>query len=135
MNAGGSGLMTSGYVTHIPCDDLHSSGLASAAVLCRTPTTPCVSSKRARYGANRLAQDQTGSHALRMFLVSEAEAAAIRRAYEESGELAAAVELRRYFPGIADNASARLCARTIASWTPLPVAERCAPKKRRKAVR
>jgi hypothetical protein len=72
-----------------------------------------------------------------MFMVSKAEAAAIRRAYEEDGEFAAAVELRRYFPGIADNANARLCARTIASWTPLPpVTKRCAAtKRRRKAVR
>ena len=35
-----------------------------------------------------------------MFSVSEAEAAAIRAAYEQGGELAAAVELRRYFAGI-----------------------------------
>jgi len=35
-----------------------------------------------------------------MFSVSEAEAAAIRDAYEQGGELAAAVELRRYFRGI-----------------------------------
>jgi hypothetical protein len=55
-----------------------------------------------------------------MFMVSETEAAAIRQAYEESGELAAVMELRRHFPGIQDNANARLCARTIASWTPLP---------------
>jgi hypothetical protein len=68
-----------------------------------------------------------------MFMVSKAEAAAIRRSYEEDGEFAAAVELRRYFPGIADNANARLCARTIASWAPvLPVAKRYASKKRRK---
>jgi hypothetical protein len=47
-----------------------------------------------------------------MFIVSEAEAAAIRTAYEQSGELAAAVELRRLFPCITDNAKARECART-----------------------
>ena len=55
-----------------------------------------------------------------MFSVSEAEAAAIRAAYERGGELAAAVELRRYFPGIESNAKARECARTIAGWKPLP---------------
>ena len=38
-----------------------------------------------------------------MFIVSESEAEAIRRAYEDGGELSAAVELRRLFPGIADN--------------------------------
>jgi len=70
-----------------------------------------------------------------MFTVSEVEAAAIRRAYEEGGEFAAAVEFRRYFPGIQDNATARLCARTIAGWSPLPpVAKRQASRKRRKSA-
>jgi hypothetical protein len=54
-----------------------------------------------------------------MFVVSEAEAAAIRAAFDRGGEFAAAVELRRLFPGITDNARARECARTIASWQPL----------------
>ena len=54
-----------------------------------------------------------------MFVVSETEAAAIRAAFEQSGELAAAVELRRLFPGITDNVQARECARTIAGWQPL----------------
>jgi hypothetical protein len=56
-----------------------------------------------------------------MFVVSEAEAAAIRAAFEQQGELSAAVELRRLFPGITDNVQARECARTIAGWQPLPV--------------
>jgi hypothetical protein len=34
-----------------------------------------------------------------MFTVSEAEAAAIRAAFEQGGEFSAAVELRRLFPG------------------------------------
>jgi hypothetical protein len=38
-----------------------------------------------------------------------------------NGELSAAIELRRLFPGITDNAKARLHARTIAGWMPLPV--------------
>jgi len=42
-----------------------------------------------------------------MFLVSEAEAAAIRAAYKQGSELSAAVELRRLFPGITDNAGLR----------------------------
>jgi hypothetical protein len=47
------------------------------------------------------------------------EAAAIRAVHEQRGEFAAAVELRRRFPGITtDNAQARECARTIASWKP-----------------
>ena len=53
-----------------------------------------------------------------MFVVTEAEAAAIRAMFEQRGELAAAVELHRRFPGIADTAQARDCARTIASWQP-----------------
>jgi hypothetical protein len=57
-----------------------------------------------------------------MFVVSEEAATAIRTAYEQEGELSAAVELRRLFPGITDNAAARECARSIASWTPLPAA-------------
>jgi hypothetical protein len=55
-----------------------------------------------------------------MFIVDEPTAAAIRKAYEESGELSAVVELRRHFPGIADNENARRCVRTIAGWQPLP---------------
>jgi hypothetical protein len=51
-----------------------------------------------------------------MFAVSEEEAAAIRAAFEQRGELAAAVELRRHFPDISDNARARAHARTIAGW-------------------
>jgi hypothetical protein len=56
-----------------------------------------------------------------MFVVTEAEAAAIRAAFDRGGEFAAAVELRRLFPAITDTAQARACARTIAGWEPLPV--------------
>jgi hypothetical protein len=59
-----------------------------------------------------------------MFTVTEAEAAAIRTAFNQGGEFAAAVELRRLFPGLTDNAEARECARTIAAWKPLPVVRR-----------
>ncbi len=52
-----------------------------------------------------------------MFALSEADAAAIRDAFEHGGELAAAVELRRLFPGLANNENARTCARSIAGWT------------------
>ena len=55
-----------------------------------------------------------------MFVVTEAQAATIRTAYEQRGEFSAAVELRQLFPGIVDNAQARLCVRTIAGWRPLP---------------
>jgi hypothetical protein len=42
-----------------------------------------------------------------MFVVSEADAAAIRAAFEQQGKFAAAVELRRLFPGVTDMAEAR----------------------------
>jgi hypothetical protein len=56
-----------------------------------------------------------------MLAVTEAEAAAIRAVFDQRGELAGAIELRRLFPGITDNATAREFARTIAGWKPLPV--------------
>jgi hypothetical protein len=68
-----------------------------------------------------------------MFVVSEAEAAAIRAVYEQRGELSAAIELRRLFPGITDNAQARECARTIAGWQPLRPVKRM-PRSRRGAL-
>jgi hypothetical protein len=54
-----------------------------------------------------------------MFLVTEADADAIRAIFNQEGELSAAIELRRRFPGITDNAKARTCVRTIAGWMPL----------------
>ena len=60
-------------------------------------------------------------HACVMFAVSEEDAAAIRAAFEQGGEFAAAVELRRRFPLIKDNAEARVHARAIAGWKPLVV--------------
>ncbi len=51
-----------------------------------------------------------------MFTVDEATAEAIRRAYDESGELAGVVEFRRHFPLIADTALARDCVRRIVGW-------------------
>jgi hypothetical protein len=53
-------------------------------------------------------------------VITEADAAAIREMFHQEAELSAAIELRRRFPGITDNAKARACARTIAGWTPLP---------------
>jgi len=55
-----------------------------------------------------------------MFMITEADAGAIRAVYHEHRELSAAIKLRRRFPGITDNAEARTCARTIAGWKPLP---------------
>ncbi len=55
-----------------------------------------------------------------MFLVPEADATAIREVFERDGELSAAIELRRRFPGIANNEHARRCVRSIAGWGPPP---------------
>jgi hypothetical protein len=70
-----------------------------------------------------------------MFVVTEAEAAAIRAVYEQCGEFSAAVELRRLFPATTNTAQARACARTIAGWKPLPVpprpVTRLRPRRRR----
>jgi hypothetical protein len=60
-----------------------------------------------------------------MFLVTEDVATAIRALLDEQGELSAAIELRRLFPGITDNAKAREHVRTIAGWKPLPPAATC----------
>jgi hypothetical protein len=49
------------------------------------------------------------AHLPLMFVVTEADAAAIRAVYE----------LRQRFPGVTDNAQAQECARTIAGWKPL----------------
>jgi len=59
-------------------------------------------------------------HAEGMFVITQADAAAIRAIFDEEGELSAAIELRRRFPGVIDNMKARACARTIAGWAPLP---------------
>ncbi len=54
-----------------------------------------------------------------MFIVAKADADAIRAAFHEDGELSAAIELCRRFPGITDNAKARACARTVAGRKPV----------------
>jgi len=55
-----------------------------------------------------------------MFIITEADADAIRAIFSQEGELSAAIELRRRFPGITDNAKARAHVRTIAGWEPRP---------------
>jgi hypothetical protein len=67
-----------------------------------------------------LARLEAPSHPAEMLVVTEAHAAAIRTAYEQEGELSAAIEVRRLFPRITDNAKARECARPIVGWKPLP---------------
>ena len=70
-----------------------------------------------------------------MFVVTEADATAIRAVFRESGEFAAAIEVRRRFPGIADNTQARECARTIAGWQPLRPVKRLPKPPRLRRVR
>lgn len=53
-----------------------------------------------------------------MFMVNEGEAALIRDAYERGGEVSAAAELCRLFPGLTDQVQARVSARNIAGWRP-----------------
>jgi hypothetical protein len=50
---------------------------------------------------------QRHPHAPGMFVVTEADAAAIRAVYKQRGEFSAAIELRRRFPSNSDNAQAR----------------------------
>lgn len=70
---------------------------------------------------NSLAQGQIRAHAPGMFAVDEQTAEAIRRAYDDGGELSGIVEFKRHFPLISSHDRARLCVRTIVSWTtPLP---------------
>jgi hypothetical protein len=68
-----------------------------------------------------------------MFMVNDEDAAAIREVYTRDGELSAAIELRRRFPGIQDNVRARECARAIAGWTPLPKAPASVTRLRKRA--
>jgi hypothetical protein len=65
-----------------------------------------------RTRAVALARGDARRHAL------EAVIEAICAEFDRSGELAAAIELRRRFPGLSDNAGARECARMIARWRP-----------------
>jgi hypothetical protein len=67
-----------------------------------------------------LAPAVEGPHAATMFVISAAEVATIRAAFDHGGEFLAVIELRRLFPGIRDNDQARDCARTIAGWMPPP---------------
>jgi hypothetical protein len=72
-----------------------------------------------RLGAS-VASRAADHHIHGMFLVTEADADAIRAIFNQEGELSAVIELSRRFPGITDNAKARLHVRTIVGWKPLP---------------
>ncbi len=57
-------------------------------------------------------------------MVSEVQAARIRAEYRQGGSVAAAAELRRMFPGLADNEETKRSARLIAGWKPLELPEK-----------
>ena len=77
--------------------------------------------KGARLNApGAVAAAEADHHHRSMFLVTEADADAIREVFARDGELSAAIEVRRRFPGITDNSRARQCARSIAGWQPSP---------------
>ncbi|WP_247894273.1 hypothetical protein [Azospirillum sp. B510] len=61
-----------------------------------------------------------------MFVVDEAMAEAVQRAFDEQGEWPAVAELRRHMP-MADNANALRTVRTIAFWRLRPDPARQAP--------
>jgi hypothetical protein len=63
-----------------------------------------------------LADPDLYSHPLRTFVVIEA--GAIRTVFNQGGEFA--IELRRRYHGITDNAKARTYVRTLVGCTPLP---------------
>jgi hypothetical protein len=98
--------------------------------VCSRRTNWPSSTSRAAYP---LAGHAQRDHPSAMFVVSEEEAAAIRAAFDQGGEFAAAVELRRRFPGITDTATARECARTIAGWKPLSLPPRPPARLRRRS--
>jgi len=58
-----------------------------------------------------LANARSAAYVRRMFVVTEADAAAIRDIFERDGEFAAGIEVRRRFGGIVDNGTAREQAR------------------------
>ena len=87
----------------------------------------------ARIGLPTVAAPTVCAHAPAMFVVTEEDEAAIRAVYEQRGEFAAAIELRRRFPGITDNAQALTLARTIAGWLPLRSVKRM-PKTRLRRI-
>ena len=69
-----------------------------------------------------------------MFAVDEPTAEAIRRAWQEGGELSGMIEFQRHFPLISNTANAQLCMRAILSWAPeLSPAEQRTRRRKRSA--
>jgi hypothetical protein len=67
-------------------------------------------------------------------MVTAADAAAIRAAFDTGGEWLAAAELRRLFPGVEDTDEARRWARAIADWQPI-VSPTSKPRAKRRSDR
>jgi hypothetical protein len=63
-----------------------------------------VSTRQRSSSEVNLARRRADYQASGVFIVTEADAAAIRDIFNREGELSAAIELRRHFPGITDNA-------------------------------
>ena len=80
---------------------------------------PTARHRAADASREKLTQDKSGYNA-NMFAVNPEVADAIRQAFQERGELAAIVELRRHFPLFESNDQARSCVLAIASWKPIP---------------
>jgi hypothetical protein len=93
-----------------PLPATRGSGLFAELVL-----EPCC---KAHPGA--LVRPARAHHSPRMFLVTEADADAIRAIFYQEGELSAAIELRHRFRGVTDNAQARAHVRTIVGWKVAP---------------
>ena len=94
------------------------SAISAASAAARARPCKCCHGCRS-VPAIGLAGPHPRSHAPEMFVVSGAEAAAIRAVFQERGELSATLELRRRFPGL-DAETARESTRTIAGWEPWP---------------
>src|SRR3954471_3840791 len=102
---------------------------------CNSSSSRCAVAGRRPSCNRRLAALGAHTHPAGLFVVTEAEAAAIRAVYEQRGEFSAAIELRRLFPAVTDTAQARACARTIAGWKPLPAPPRLATRAERRGSR
>jgi hypothetical protein len=92
-------------------------GSAPSQVICVGERACCASGCLSLRAATRsnlnlvLSRRRGVLHPPAMFLVTEADAAAIGAVPNQEGELSAAIEVRRLFPGITDNAKARAYAR------------------------
>jgi hypothetical protein len=112
---------TAAMVVRLSCGSRDRLGLSySRAVPSSLLGDRIISLSRLKAAPVALASRGALHHASGMFVITEADAAAIRAVFNEEGELSAVIELRRRFPGVTDNAKARTCARSIAGWTPLP---------------